>query len=728
MPEDRFLTDTAADTTSRLVLVVDDEPLMRLLANESLAASGLQVVEAEDGRAAIEACRRHRPGIVLMDVQMPEMDGFEACRQLRASPFGRHTPILMMTGLDDLESIRQAYDAGATDFVSKPINWLVLGQRVEYMLRAGRNAEALRRSEARLADAQRLARLGYWELAADTGQLCCSPELARLLGVPVAAMPPSLEKMLECVHRRDLEAVEQSIRSCLRGETPEGVEYRLCVAGSSERWLRHELEARRDEDGRIAGIAAAVQNVTQRRAAAERIRMLSYFDELTGLPNRRSFVERFEQASHSARRYGRTMAVLALDLDRLRRINETLGHPAGDVVLRETAERLLRTLRASDILGRPAAGGAPPARMDFVARLGGDEFVVLLTEIGRAEDAAAVAGRIGQILAEPFEYATGKVFLGASIGIAVYPHDGLDADSLIQRSTTARNHAKEHGGDCYRYFDPSMNAAALERLDLEGALRTALERQQLELWYQPQYRLDTGTLVGAEALLRWRSPQRGLVSPLTIIPIAEETGLIEPLGEWCLRQACTQASEWSRRYPRPLRIAVNVSGKQFESGALIETVTRALGDSGLDPRLLELELTENVLMRDLEGAVDTLAALRSLGAGLAIDDFGVGYSSLNYLMRFGVDRLKIDRSFVKRLPDHAESRGIVKAMISMARSMGLEVLGEGVETEEQLELLRRTGCDLIQGFLYGRPMPADEFARLLDDDRPAVARPIAAVG
>ena len=322
-------------------------------------------------------------------------------------------------------------------------------------------------------------------------------------------------------------------------------------------------------------------------------------------------------------------------------------------------------------------------------------------------------------LSEPFDHPGGQLFLSASTGLAVYPNDGPDAETLIQLATTARNHAKQSGGDCYRYFDPSMNAAALERMDLEGALRLALDRDEFELWYQPQYEVEGGELVGAEALLRWRHPERGLVSPLEFIPLAEETGLIERLGEWCLREACDRAREWNLGHPTPLRIAVNVSGRQFESGALLATVTRALRDCRLDPHLLELELTEGSLVRDLESAVETLAALRELGPKLAIDDFGVGYSSLNHLMRFGVDRLKIDRSFVRGLPGCAENRGIVKAVISMAREMGLEVVGEGVEQQDQLDFLRAEGCDQIQGFLTGRPLPADEFEKLLGE---AVAR------
>jgi PAS domain S-box-containing protein len=708
MPENGLLTEPLNPDGQRLVLVVDDEPMMRLLARESLEASGFQVAEAENGEQALETCREIHPGIILLDVNMPVLDGFEACQRLRDSSFGKHTPILMMTALDDLKSIRRSYEVGATDFVSKPINWLILAQRVEYMLRASRNADDLRLSQSRLADAQRIARLGYWELSPDSGRLHCSRLLGQILGRQDDEMPTSGDQYLEIVHPEYREAVGETMRTALAGESVEPLEYRLHLADGQDRWVRQEAEIRRNDEGRIVCVAAAVQDVTRRKEATEKIRKLSFFDQLTGLPNRRSFLERFEQAVQAARRYDRTMGVLALDLDKLKRINDTLGHAAGDEVLRDTAERLLSTLRSSDVLSR-SAGASPAQQMDFVARLGGDEFVVLLTEIARAEDAAAVARRVGKVLAEPFNHFSGQIFLGSSIGLAVYPNDGQDGETLIQRATTARNHAKTQGGNCYRYFDSSMNAAALERLDLESALRAGIDRQEFELWYQPQYETDTGRLVGAEALVRWRHPQRGLISPLDFIPLAEETGLIEPLGEWCLREACGQAREWNGRHPTPLRIAVNVSGKQFESGALLATVTKALHDCQLDPQLLELELTEGVLMQDLDSAVETLRALRELGPKLAIDDFGVGYSSLNHLMRFGVDRLKIDRSFVRGLPDCAENRGIVKAVISMARSMDLEVVGEGVEEVEQLEFLRAEGCDQIQGFLMSKPVPPAEF-------------------
>ena len=715
MPENRFLTAPAETESRRLVLVVDDEPMMRLLARESLEGAGFRVAEAADGREALEICRDRHPRIVLLDVNMPVMDGFDTCRALRDSAFGRHTPILMMTGLDDLESIRRSYEAGATDFVNKPINWLILAQRVEYMLRASHTADDLRLSQSRLADAQRIARLGYWELYPGSRSLHCSRLLGRILGQRPEELPCTADEYLGLVHPENREAVAETIEAALRGEAADPLEYRLLPADGHDRWVRQESEIRRNDDNQVVCVAAAIQDVTRRKEATDRIHKLSFFDELTGLPNRRSFIERFEQASQAARRYERTMAVLALDLDRLKRINDTLGHGAGDEVLCETAQRLLGTLRSSDVLSRTGVDISPAQQMDFVARLGGDEFVVLLTEIGRAEDAAVVARRIGSVLAEPFGHYSGQVFLSASVGLAIYPHDGQDGEILIQRATTARNHAKEQGGDCYRYFDTSMNSAALERLDLESALRAGLERDEFELWYQPQFDTATGALMGAEALVRWRHPQRGLISPLEFIPVAEETGLIEKLGEWCIREACAKARDWNRSHPTPLRIAVNVSGKQFESGTLLATVTRALRDCELDPHLLELELTEGALMQDLDSAVSTLAALRELGPKLAIDDFGVGYSSLNHLMRFGVDRLKIDRSFVRGLPSCAENRGIVKAVISMARSMDLEVVGEGVEDVEQLEFLRAEGCDQIQGYLMSKPVPAVEFEHQLRD-------------
>jgi predicted signal transduction protein with EAL and GGDEF domain/DNA-binding response OmpR family regulator len=715
MPENRFMNAPLDPDSRRLVLVVDDEPMMRLLARESLEGADFRVVEAADGQAAVEICRERQPQIVLLDVNMPILDGFETCRRLRDSSFARHIPILMMTGLDDLDSIRRSYEAGATDFVNKPINWLILAQRVEYMLRASRTADDLRLSQSRLADAQRIARLGYWELFPGSRHLHCSRLLGRILGRLPGHLPTTADEYLGLVHPEGREAVAKTIDAALEGVAAEPLEYRLQPIDGHDRWVRQEAEIRRDDKDQVVCVAAAIQDVTRRKEATEKIRKLSFFDELTGLPNRRSFVERFEQAAQAARRYDRKMAVLALDLDRLKRVNDTLGHAAGDEILCQTAQRLLGTLRSSDVLSRTTGDASPAQQMDFVARLGSDEFVVLLTEIGRAQDAAAVARRIGQVLADPFPHYSSQVFLSASLGLAIYPHDGQDAESLIQRATTARNHAKEQGGNCYRYFDSSMNDAALERLDLEGALRLALERDEFELWYQPQYETATGTLTGAEALVRWRHPQRGLVLPLDFIPLAEEAGLIEQLGEWCLREACVKAREWNGAHPTPLRIAVNVSGKQFESGALLATVTRALRDCQLDPQLLELELTEGVLMKDLEGAVETLAALRELGPKLAIDDFGVGYSSLNHLMRFGVDRLKIDRSFVRGLPDCAENRGIVKAVISMAQSMGIEVVGEGVEDVDQLEFLRTEGCDEIQGFLMSKPVPAVEFERQLDE-------------
>ncbi len=722
MPEARLLGMGADAAPPRRVLVVDDEPVMRLLARESLRKAGFDVAEAEDGEAALAACRELQPRIVLLDVKMPGLDGFETCRRLRRAEWGRHIPILMMTGLDDLESIRLAYKAGATDFVNKPINWLILGQRVEYMLRASSDAEELRLSRARLADAQRIARLAYWELYPD-GQMRCPARLAGVLGLDDDQLPQTLDELLELIDFDQRPAVTRSLRAALDGEDPGSFEYRLKLREGGERWVRQESEVRRDDSGAVVCVTAAVQDVTQRKQAAEKIRMLSYFDELTGLPNRRSFVERFEQARISARRYGRSMALLSVDLDQLNRVNDTLGHTVRESVLRATAERVLSTLRSSDVLSRPAAGAL--SQLDFVACLGGDEFVVLLTELARPQDAAAVARRIGDCLAQPFEGEPDPVFLTASTGIAVFPGDGEEVEDLIQRASTAKHHAKAQGGNCYRYFDSSMNAAAFERLQLEAALRRALERGEFDLWFQPLLETASGKLVAAEALVRWHHPERGLLRPHRFIPLAEEVGLILPLGEWVVRQACAAAAGWARA-GLPLRVAVNLSARQFEAGNLVATVKQALDDAGLEPGRLELELTESLLMRDLDAAVGTLARLRAAGMKLAIDDFGVGYSSLNYLTRFGVDRLKIDRSFMAGLPD-SENRGIVRAVISMARSLNLQVVGEGVEQPEQLAFLEREGCDLVQGYLLGRPMPADDFDALLAEHRRRTA-PTAATG
>jgi diguanylate cyclase (GGDEF)-like protein/PAS domain S-box-containing protein len=461
--------------------------------------------------------------------------------------------------------------------------------------------------------------------------------------------------------------------------------------------LRVKIRALADEQGRTVNYLASFTDITAAKFAEERLRHLTHHDPLTGLPNRLAFQERLQLAMQEARTQGRLLAVLFLDLDRFKLVNDSIGHEAGDELLKAVGERLRHALRSDDI----------------VARLGGDEFAVITTGLLGEEDAVVVARKLLEALSDPFPVAGHELRVAASIGISLYPNDGADAQALMKNADTALFRAKEAGRNTYRLFQPAMNATSFEQLVLENNLRRAIERQEFELYYQPKLDFRRAAIVGVEALLRWNHPELGLVSPAQFIPLAEETGLIVPIGEWVIEQACRQHGEWRRAGLGPIAIAVNLSPRQLQQPDLAARIERILHATGMPPEYLELELTESGVMQDAEASGETLRRLRALGVSVTIDDFGTGYSSLGYLKRFPIGTLKIDRSFIAAATTDADSAAIVEAIIAMARSMRLKTIAEGVETLEQLEQLRRLDCDEMQGYLFSPPLPAARATELL---------------
>jgi diguanylate cyclase (GGDEF)-like protein/PAS domain S-box-containing protein len=451
-----------------------------------------------------------------------------------------------------------------------------------------------------------------------------------------------------------------------------------------------------DLEGNVAGAVIVFRDVSAARAMTAHIAHTAQHDFLTGLPNRMLLNDRVGQAIAAAQRHEKQVAVLFLDLDGFKHINDSLGHPTGDRLLQSIAWRLVECVRGADT----------------VSRQGGDEFVVLLSELEQPEDAAQTARRMLQVVAEAHSIDQHDLHVTTSIGVSVYPDDGLDAETLIKNADTAMYQAKENGRQSYRFFKPAMNVRAVERQSIEESLRRALERKEFALHYQPKIDLRTGAINGAEALLRWTHPTHGLVSPARFIPVAEDCGLILPIGAWVLREACAQARAWVDAGLPVATMAVNVSAMEFRNENFLRNLTAILSETGLDPRSLELELTESVLMRHAESTASILQSVRERGVQVAVDDFGTGYSSLSYLRKFPVDALKIDQSFVRQISG-GEDTTIVTAVIAMARSLKLRVVAEGVETVGELTFLRTQQCDEAQGYYFSQPVPPQQFAILL---------------
>ena len=672
-----------------LVLIPDNDAAHRRTLQDVLEMAGFRVVTAADGEIALELFSKLHPDAVLLDVDMPERDGFSVCETIRARETHRETPVFIITGSDDLEAVQRAYHVGATEFLNKPIVLTVLPYRIRYAMKTSRSRSDLRGLIRAVPDL-------IFIVNADG-------EVLESLSGPGATHAQQI-KALTTASQINFFPCESddAARSCIRRalETGSTQIYEHTLEG-----LDIHLETRfvtRDKNS----VLAIVRDITDRKNAEARIFNLAYFDELTALPNRQLFGQSLEQTIETAERESQNFALLFVDLDRFKRINDTLGHSIGDELLKRVALRLVNCTRSTDSVTRID----PNVDLGIqLARLGGDEFVIKLNGIGSEKAISVIASRIVAALTPPFNCVGHQFVITPSIGIAIYPQDGVTGEELIRNADSAMYRAKLAGRNNYKYYSETMRTKSLHRLDLEIEIRNALDNDQFELHYQPKAVAETWSLVGAEALLRWNHPDRGNIEPTDFIPVAEETGLIVPIGQWVLRETCKQVKEWSGDSFGDMRIAVNVSSHQFKSDNLIDDVLGAALSAGIDPKMLELELSESVLLQDAKHTLAALNRLKQAGIALSVDNFGTGYSSLRYLKRFPIDSLKIDGSVVKDLHTDDDDAAICAAILAMAQQLGLNVVADGVETKEQLEFLRHHKCNQFQGSLYCKPLAADEF-------------------
>jgi len=707
-------TSLRADDQPRVLLIDDDEVNLMLTAI-ALRERGFEVFEATSGAIALEQVEQVAPDMVVLDALMPGMDGFATCSALRAMPGFAQLPVLMLTGLDDDASIERAYRAGATDFFVKSTQWSLLAGRLRYMLRASRTRVELERSKFKLARAQDLARMGSfdWKRGDNMGQLWLSPEALRVLGrnpgdhVDVRG----LIRMVGASQRRGLMSM---LTEVVAHNAVLATDVSVALFDGRQRIIHVEAEAE-FEHGQGVGYTGVFQDVTDRRVAEDRIRHLANFDALTGLPNRRQLIWRTERALEHARRLNHNAALLLIDLDRFKNVNDTLGHAAGDELLMEVSRRLRSCVRHSEQVlegALEAAGSRSHRTLEAVGRLGGDEFVALLPEVGDEADAQRVANRILDALRTPISVAGQECFVTASVGIAMFPRDGLSLADLMRNSDVAMYAAKSAGRNAAAAYSPHLGGRGREKIELESHLHKAIERNELVLHYQPKIDVRAAKMVGVEALMRW---QRGnvLVPPGDFIPLAEETGLIVPLSEWAVKEAARQARIFQQNFGFADSIAVNLPSRLFERSDLVENIHQSVSAYGVPHKAIQLEITENNLMKDLHNVSLSLHRLNEIGVEISIDDFGTGYSSLAYLTTLPISELKIDRSFVRDLGITPQSSAVVSAIIALARSLGLRVIAEGVENLRQMEVLHRLGCGVMQGFLFSKPLPPDDLEQWL---------------
>lgn len=676
-----------------LILIADSDSATRSMMCEVLEHAGFDTIEASDGEAAIQSYECTGPDLILLDVDMPHLDGFSVCEKIREKESKRNTPICIVSGLDDDKSIQRAYEVGATDFISKPIAWPILCHRVRYILRSSDTFNEMNGLISALPDT-------IYVLNKD-GQSHGHP-IGAGHGGRATSLPGHNLSFEDMFPQEGDDQLREYVKRTLATSEPQVLEH----ANTDESIHFETRFIARDEQS----VLAIVRDVTERKNSESQIYDLAFFDKLTGLPNRQHFAKAVDQTIRTAHRNQSKFAILFIDLDRFKRINDTLGHSIGDDLLKSVSKRLEECTRSTDRLLHVNPGCLEDARL---ARLGGDEFIAILPEVECEESASAIASRILASLSQPFSCDGYQFVVTPSIGIAMYPQDGENQEELLMNADSAMYKAKAAGRNNFQFYSGTMKVRSLFRLDLENELRQAIKEQQFELYYQPKIDLSTWEIVGVEALLRWNHAERGWISPADFIPVAEESGLIVSLGTWVIRTACQQLRQWQNTPFGHLTLSINVSPQQIYSDDLGAAVCNALTDSGARADRLELEITEGLLMRDVEATVESLTYLKSLGLSLSIDDFGTGYSSLSYLKRFPIDILKIDRSFVQDLHRDSDDAAICAAIIAMARQLDLKVIAEGVELEEQLTFLKRHQCDQIQGYIFSKPLTVSDFESLV---------------
>jgi diguanylate cyclase (GGDEF)-like protein len=683
------------------ILLIGDDPNFRLIASETLRAAAFIVDEATNGTQALEKIKQQLPDIVILDSVMEGINGYQTCRLLRTDPAMADVPIIMSTALGDNDSINKAFDAGATDFIVKPINYQILIHHLYFILRVCQNTAELRNSRLQLTAltalkaAQRIARFGYWTWYLKNNQFQISAHLANLCGINLEQFDGTLDGFIQLIHPLDRDFVKDMITAAAHGKTYESAEYRLQVAKSEAIFVHQEIETITDKNELI--ITGTVQDITRQKETEKQIRHLAYYDNLTGLASRTYYHERIESLIKSAGRRNEQFAFLFLDLDDFKEINDRFGHHIGDQFLNAIGHRL--KFIARDI--------------DFIARLGGDEFCIIIDNIIDDNDVIEVASRCLQKINQPLLLDQHQIIPKVSIGIAVFPRDGINESELIKAADTAMYSAKQAGKQCYVFHSHDMAHQAIQRREKERLLREAFKQEQFILYYQPQLSMNSGEIVGMEALIRWQHPLQGITPPENFITLADQLGLTVELGNWAIKTVCEQMSKWHRSGLPFIQVAVNLSPAHFQDLGLIDTVQDLLNKTGVPAHYLELEVTESAMQT--KGHIEVFKQLREIGVKIAIDDFGTGFSCLASLKQLPLDCLKIDKIFVDDMLYNSHTSLLLGTIIGLANALDYTLVAEGVETKDQALVLQGLGCNIVQGFFFSPAVPADDIPALINN-------------
>ena len=686
-----------SDNAPPKILVIDDDVVTSEVLRAQLSVFGYDIICADSAETGFEYYRNRDVDVVLLDIVMPGMGGIEACQLIKDMEREHKAHVLMMTSLEDDASIQQAFLAGADDFLLKPVNYILLNNRLRYFLKLDEMRTQVDSHQQYISDIQKLAHLGYWSMDVESGYVRLTGEAAQMLGVDVEHVS-NLDECLANFAENDRGRFSQMVQTCISSKEDSDDVYRLLIDNESGReiYMEHRLRLVTDKSSGSGKLVGTIQDVTQRILKQHDAFKKIFVDAVTELPNRANFELELEKVLLDCEKHQKMSAVILFSIDKFEMVNDSFGHAGGDEVLRAVAGRI-KTLIDDNVI---------------VARFGTKTYSALFYNLDHVDTQKEFCEKLLETAALPFVVAGEEITLGLSVGATLFPLDTNNSNEVLKQANIAMTHSRKQG-NAITYFTNDMRTQALSQLTLENRLRDAISNDEFVVYYQPQIDVRTGEMVGAEALVRWHHPDMGVVPPDQFIPLAEESGLIISIGSLVMMKACMQMREWNRNVKNPLRVSVNLSTKQLMEDEVLNLIQQILYMSRLEPNLLEVEITETVAVENLDATIALLQKIRRMGVKVALDDFGTGYSSLSILQRLPLDTLKVDRAFVKDINEQGENGEFCRAIVVMAKSLGLHLVAEGVETIAQRDFLRGLEVDEVQGYFYSRPLSVPQFEEYL---------------